>query len=400
MATADSQDLIKDKEANGVVVYKNNRKHPLPYGTKTIVKDAYRAKSVVSVHIPASVTTIESGAFADCTLLRHVSYGGTVEKWLSVSRASDWDTGAMYLAVECADGVVEKKSDGYITYADGHCEEIPYGIVSIAREACYKNVDMRSVVIPDSVKLIGVSAFAWSGLTDIRIPDSVTYISKEAFSRCYDLQSISLPAAIDYIGTQVFAECKNLQAITIPGSVTEIRPAAFYLCTSLKRISIPGTVKKICERAFASCYGLVSVGIMNGVRFIEDFAFHNCIALKTVTIPGSMDVVGAGAFFGCTALESISFSEGIIRVNPSTFEACTTLTKVKLPRTLKTIGKRAFARCRALKVIEYAGTQEEWDKIPKGEDWRLYTNPFEVICKGDMVKQKKGTSKKSSTKRS
>ncbi len=393
MATADSQDLLKDKEMDGTVVYKNNRKQTIPYGTLTIAKDAYRGKSVIKVHIPASVTTIESGAFADCKQLRHLSYGGTIEKWLSVSRASDWDTDTMYLCVECADGSVEKQSDGCIVYADGHCEEIPYGVASIAREACYKNVDMRSVTLPDSVTLIGVSAFAWSGLTDIRIPDSVTYISKDAFSRCYALKSISLPEGIEYIGTQVFSECKNLQAITIPQSVTEIRPAAFYLCTSLKRVSIPGTVKKICERAFASCYGLVSVGLMNGVRLIEDFAFHNCIELKTVTFPASMDVIGRGAFFGCSNLTSATVNEGIIRINPSTFEACTALTKVKLPRTLKTIGKRAFARCRALKVIEYAGTTEEWEKIPKGEEWRLYTNPFEVVCKGDTAKKKKGAAR-------
>ena len=42
------------------------------------------------------------------------------------------------------------------------------------------------------------------------------------------------------------------------------------------------------------------------------------------------------------------------------------------------IGERAFRYCRSLYYINYLGTKEQWENIPKGEEWNAYT-PMNII---------------------
>lgn len=119
---------------------------------------------------------------------------------------------------------------------------------------------IKEIVMPDSIKKIGDSAFyGCTSLTSIHIPDSVAKISWDAFSNCTSLTSIHIPDSLTEIVSFAFRACTSLTIINIPDSVTKIGSYAFYGCTSLARITIPNSVTKIGDGAFRDCASLADV---------------------------------------------------------------------------------------------------------------------------------------------
>ena len=89
-----------------------------------------------------------------------------------------------------------------------------------------KGLGITSVEIPNTVKIIGNSAFYDNKLTSVTIPNSVTSIGNSAF---YDnkLTSVTIPNSVTNIGSSAF-ENNQLTSVTIPSSVTSIGSSAFY----------------------------------------------------------------------------------------------------------------------------------------------------------------------------
>ncbi len=85
----------------------------------------------------------------------------------------------------------------------------------------YKN--LTSVVIPNTVRTIGWSAFAENNLTKVEIPDSVTWIDEHAFG-INPLEEVKIGSGIEYIGYEAFdASSRNFQRLEIKRSCDEIK---------------------------------------------------------------------------------------------------------------------------------------------------------------------------------
>lgn len=65
---------------------------------------------------------------------------------------------------------------------------------------------------------IGEAAFKKSQISSISLPDTLTSISPEAFSDCYNLQSLTLPKNISYVGGKAFAYNTQLKTLTLQSS--------------------------------------------------------------------------------------------------------------------------------------------------------------------------------------
>ena len=155
------------------------------------------------------------------------------------------------------------------------------GLTYIAAGTFIDCLTLQSVELPSSVTEIGSYAFAYTGLTEVTIPEGVTTIGDSAFQHCYGLTGVTIPAGVTTIGASAFFSCSSLAEVTIPAGVTTIEVSAFDGCEKLSEVTIPASVTEIGTYAFAGT-GLTSVTIPEDVTTIGDYAFYNCANLNQV----------------------------------------------------------------------------------------------------------------------
>ena len=217
----------------------------------TIGNAAFRDSSVTSVTIPASVTEIGANAFAGCTNLTSVTYGGdwsnlTIQSGNPAVQDAAKDAANeqlfdfKFILNNTAVIVISYKGTAADVTIPSRYKGIP--VTMIDHAAFHNNSAVTSVTIPDSVTAIPDDAFGFcSQLTNISIPNSVTFIGFSAFNSCTSLKSITLPSSLSTIQSYAFYNCGNLKTIRIPVSVTSIGNYAFDVCPSLMTVTYPGS---------------------------------------------------------------------------------------------------------------------------------------------------------------
>ena len=191
---------------------------------------------------------------------------------------------------------------------------IPASVQTIETSAFQSCSALTSITIPDGVTTISGGVFAnCRSLSSINLPESITSIEENAFGYCESLTSFTVPSGVTSIPKDAFSNCKSLADIKLHDKITTIGPKAFYYCSSLKQITIPASVTRIYERAFSSCTSLESIVIPDGTTTIYAGTFQGCTALVTVTIPESVTTIEDSAFLECRALSSIIFKGTVNR---------------------------------------------------------------------------------------
>ena len=196
------------------------------------------------------------------------------------------------------------EKDGYAehTYENGVCTVCEMEYVSAgleyslhSDETCYvvtgrgTNLDTE-LVIPATheglpVKRIGDRAFKDTNITNVVLPNSITFIGSFAFSDCSELVSINLP--------------EGLQSIAF----------AAFQSTALKNIIIPASLSILEVGAFERCFDLESVRFANGsfISTIETNTFNSDASLQSVIIPAGVNIIQSGAFDMCYNLQSVYY---------------------------------------------------------------------------------------------
>ena len=130
---------------------------------------------------------------------------------------------------------------------------IPNSVTSIGGAAFYYCNGLTSVAIGSSVTSIGELAFyGCSDLTSVTIPTSVTSIGNNAFQCCSGLTSITIPNSVTSIGSGAFRECSSLTSVTIGSGVNSLGSNAFGGCSELAEVyCLAENIQSVDNNAFA-----------------------------------------------------------------------------------------------------------------------------------------------------
>ena len=121
--------------------------------------------------------------------------------------------------------------------------------VVVIQNSAFKDCSsLTSILIPNSIKSIGINAFEnCSNITEITIPEGVTLIGNNTFKGCVKLASASFSTSIESFGANAFAGCTSLTSIVLPKNIQEIGANAFANCSKLATIEVfgdtPATLK-------------------------------------------------------------------------------------------------------------------------------------------------------------
>ncbi len=223
-------------------------------GTVSINAYAFEGEAIASIILPDSLSIVEAGAFKDCTSLKKVEYKGDMAGWFKIDFKDELASPLYYDAALHIDSAHDR------------------------------------IVIPNGVTRIPVGTFRGTGITEVVIPDTVTYIGADAFEDCASLAKIEIPTSVTYIGKDAF---KNCLYFNTPSNWTDGN--ALYIDTHL----IATKADKVGEE-FVVKAGTTTVGIE---------AFKDCEKLKHVTFASTVVRIGANAFDGCTSLSSVTFED-------------------------------------------------------------------------------------------
>lgn len=302
--------------------YLSNFKFSSDSKVTNIGESAFRlTKSISSIIIPSSVTTIGQEAFVNC--------GG-----LEIS--------------------VESGNKNY-TSLDGM-------LFDKNKETLIKGCDRQSVIIPSSVTSIGQSAFlACKNLKYIDIPSSVTSIETAAFALCSSLKYILFRGELPEMGEDTF----SLGIIDAPVTVA-VSPESFIQKIPIKAYNNATNFITPPQMGDVFNVGGIEYKVLTfgeiGTATVHKYRGGSAVKHLTINTTVSyygreLDVtsISSYAFFKALNLESVTITEGskITSIEERAFSACYNLESFKIAPDSKitSIGEGAFATSPKLKNI-------------------------------------------------
>ena len=84
------------------------------------------------------------------------------------------------------------------------------------------------------------------------------------------------------IGGRVFEDCRNLTQVTLPNSVTWVGNDCFRSCLKLTDVQLSERMTAISWNLFKDCRSLAQITLPENIAWVAEDAFANCIALKSI----------------------------------------------------------------------------------------------------------------------
>ena len=169
----------------------------------------------------------------------------------------------------------------------------------------------------DTIPFIPTTENTW---TSIYIPSSVQYINDEAFEGNQASANIVIPNTVKQVGVKAFKDSK-ITSLTIntENETVELFENAFENIPTLEKVAIYGSHAVIGKYAFKGDSGIINIDIPNGTKFLGEsgennsYAFSGTTGLESIKI--NTDTVYSNIFSGNKSLKKVIFGENVNYVN-------------------------------------------------------------------------------------
>lgn len=270
----------------------------------------YACRSLVSIHLPETMTEMPEHVLSDCRNLQSIN--------------------------------------------------IPKQLKTIGVGSLFYCTSLKNLLVPETVTEIGEYAFkCCEGLEEVGIPEAVTQINKETFANCGKLKRFEIKNSIERISSNPFVECFNLNIIGTERFV--FQDGALYDEVEKRLISYIGTsisysVREgtliIGKRAFCNCKSLSIISLPESVASIEEEAFYGCDNLQSINLPSAITKIKKNTFYLCKSIQQLSIPYSVTVVEDSALYHCSSMTDLYVynPK-IQLLGSYPFLSCDALKNI-------------------------------------------------
>lgn len=154
----------------------------------------------------------------------------------------------------------------------------------------YDENEIRSYKEPSWIEPIDIESYTSTTFSikdtieSIEIPSGCTSISDSGLYGFKSLKRLVIPDSMKSVGIQAVAFCTALESVTIGSGLTVISTSMFSHCTVLSGVTIPTTITNLYDSCFTDCHSLTEIEIPSGVTLIDDYAFYNCDGLTNVIL--------------------------------------------------------------------------------------------------------------------
>ena len=331
-------------DGNGYPLYLTNV--IIPNTITKIEEDAFHYCTFLkSIRIPKSIAEISEGAFSYCMGLEKIEVEQGNKTYDSRENCNAIvETNNNRIIVGCKKTKIPTtiRTIGCAAFhgqRSMHSIEVPNSITEI-EHAAFIDSGLEKIILPDSIVHIGKLAFSSCKLQSVIFGKSLKVIEDLAFDNNSNLKTVVIPKSVKRIGLNVFRSLygKGVQTISVhkdnqcydsrDNCNAIIETNTNTLVIGCGRTSFPKTIKHIGRNAF-----------------------YGCCCINDVSLPDSIETIGDDAFCRCENLYKVNLPESITRIGPGAFSGCEKLTEIIFPKNVSYIGEYVLNGCKKLKSI-------------------------------------------------
>lgn len=275
-----------------------------------------------SIVLPNTLVELGTYVFSGCTLLNNIKMPSNPIEITNTfiyrsgyyNDAKNWENGILYV-----DNYLITTNNDLLNQQSINVKE---GTIVIAINAFTNNgKNLKSIVLPEGLKIIGSSAFSsLYSLSQINIPSSVISIGNNAFGSTdlYENQSNwenggfyidNWLLAVDNVKMTEFTVKEGTVGVSDGKSDTSLFPTK---ATSISSLTLPSTLKYIGNRSFARLK-ITSLKLPETLETMKEGAFMNCAFLESVNLEDCINLksIGNQAFSNC-AIKEITIPSNVL----------------------------------------------------------------------------------------